>query len=151
MAGAERRGTGNVPRGQRRGLFNSGESNLVDPLSSLFGFGGGGQAHHAERSRQCRPRHGTIVKAAGRQALDEPGHTRPHALEAIDDYLTSAISGDTLNQFALFEEMEEKWPELRLALFKHKLKAARRNPRIVPPDLSAKSGRWQRRSADCVN
>ena len=60
--------------------------------------------------------------------------TRGLTPEAVDDYLTTAISGDTLNQFALFEEMEEKWPELRLALYKHKLKAARRNPRIVPPD-----------------
>jgi phage gp29-like protein len=70
--------------------------------------------------------------------------------EAVDDYLTAAISGDVVNAFALFEEMEEKWPELRVALYKHKLKVARRNPRIVPPD-HPQDAALARRKADFAN
>jgi len=105
-------------RADGAGLFQFGESNLVD----------------APKARGTgAPVPGTIVKAqvAERWMNQVTCGLTP---ETLDDYLTSAISGDTLNQFALFEEMEEKWPELRLALYKHKLKAARRNPRIVPPD-----------------
>src|ERR1700691_369360 len=116
-------------RADSAGLFQFGESNLVDspkPFPSIGGDKGVGSA-------PVPPAPGTIVKAqVAERWMNQV--TRGLTPEAIDDYLTSAISGDTLNQFALFEEMEEKWPELRLALFKHKLKAARRNPRIVPPD-----------------
>src|SRR5260221_3582955 len=100
--------------------FQFGESNLVDLPRKTGGT-------------PVLPQPGTIVKAqVAERWMNQV--TRGLTPEAIDDYLTTAISGDTLNQFALFEEMEEKWPELRLALYKHKLKAARRNPRIVPPD-----------------
>ena len=103
------------------GLFQFGESNLVDPPQRGTG------------AQPVPPPPGTIVKAqVAERWMNQV--TRGLTPEAVDDYLTTAISGDTLNQFALFEEMEEKWPEIRLALYKHKLKAARRNPRIVPPD-----------------
>jgi phage gp29-like protein len=112
------------PADSTRGLIFFGESNLVDPPRPI------GQTRG---SAPTVPSPGTIVKAqVAERWINQV--TRGLTPEAIDDYLTSAISGDTLNQFALFEEMEEKWPELRLALYKHKLKAARRNPRIVPPD-----------------
>jgi len=108
-------------------MFQFGESNLVDPPSPLA------SADKRASGNIAPPVPGTIVKAqVAERWMNQV--TRGLTPEAVDDYLTSAISGDTLNQFALFEEMEEKWPELRLALFKHKLKAARRNPRIVPPD-----------------
>src|SRR5579862_2503171 len=111
------------------GLFQFGESNLVDwpkPIDRLPAKNGNGHA-------VTPPLPGTVVKAqVAERWINQV--TRGLTPEAIDDYLTTAISGDTLNQFALFEEMEEKWPELRVALYKHKLKAARRNPRIVPPD-----------------
>jgi len=104
------------------GLFQFGESNLVDTPRP-------GSATVPVAAVQP----GTIIKAqVAERWINQV--TRGLTPEAVDDYLTTAISGDTLNQFALFEEMEEKWPELRLALYKHKLKAARRNPRIVPPD-----------------
>jgi len=107
------------PADSTRGLIYFGESNLVDL--------------NAARREARPPQPGTLIKAqVAERWINQV--TRGLTPEAIDDYLTSAISGDTLNQFALFEEMEEKWPELRLALYKHKLKAARRNPRIVPPD-----------------
>jgi phage gp29-like protein len=107
-------------RADSAGLFQFGESNLVDTPRKTGGA-------------PVPPQPGTIVKAqVAERWMNQV--TRGLTPEAIDDYLTTAISGDTLNQFALFEEMEEKWPELRLALYKHKLKAARRNPRIVPPD-----------------
>ena len=110
------------PADSTRGLIFFGESNLVDPPSPP-----------REGTRPTVPAPGTIIKAqVAERWINQV--SRGLTPEAIDDYLTQAISGDTLNQFALFEEMEEKWPELRLALFKHKLKAARRNPRIVPPD-----------------
>ncbi|MCX6907491.1 MAG: DUF935 family protein [Verrucomicrobia bacterium] len=48
--------------------------------------------------------------------------------------LDEAVSGAIERQFKLFEEMEEKFPELRLALLKHKLKVARRSWQITPPD-----------------
>jgi phage gp29-like protein len=112
------------PADSTRGLIFFGESNLVDsprPIGQTRG------------SAPTPPSAGTLIKAqVAERWINQV--TRGLTPEAIDDYLTSAISGDTLNQFALFEEMEEKWPELRLALYKHKLKAARRNPRIVPPD-----------------
>ena len=102
-------------------MFQFGESNLVDPPQRGTG------------AQPVPPQPGTIVKAqVAERWMNQV--TRGLTPEAVDDYLTTAISGDTLNQFALFEEMEEKWPEIRLALYKHKLKAARRNPRIVPPD-----------------
>jgi phage gp29-like protein len=105
------------------GQFQFGESNLVDwPKRDV-----GADSHVRP------PSPGTIVKAqVAERWINQV--TRGLTPEAIDDYFMSAISGDTLNQFALFEEMEEKWPEVRVALYKHKLKAARRNPRIVPPD-----------------
>jgi phage gp29-like protein len=107
------------PADSTRGLIFFGESNLVDP--------------DAARREARPPKPGTLIKAqVAERWINQV--TRGLTPEAIDDYLMSAISGDTLNQFAMFEEMEEKWPELRLALYKHKLKAARRNPRIVPPD-----------------
>jgi phage gp29-like protein len=107
-------------RADSAGLFQFGESNLED-------------APRKTGLPPVPPQPGTIVKAqVAERWMNQV--TRGLTPEAIDDYLTTAISGDTLNQFALFEEMEEKWPELRLALYKHKLKAARRNPRIVPPD-----------------
>ncbi|HVM62865.1 MAG TPA: DUF935 family protein [Verrucomicrobiae bacterium] len=107
------------PADSTRGLIFFGESNLVDP--------------DAPHRGAATPAAGTLIKAqVAERWINQV--TRGLTPEAIDDYLTSAISGDTLNQFALFEEMEEKWPEIRLALYKHKLKAARRNPRIVPPD-----------------
>jgi phage gp29-like protein len=110
------------PADSTRGLIFFGESNLVDPDKGTTATG-----------TVALPRPGTLIKAqVAERWINQV--TRGLTPEAIDDYLTSAISGDTLNQFALFEEMEEKWPELRLALYKHKLKAARRNPRIVPPD-----------------
>lgn len=112
------------------GLFQFGESNLVDwpkPIDRLPAKTSNGNGALPP------PPAGTIVKAqVAERWINQV--TRGLTPEAVDDYLTSAISGDTLNQFALFEEMEEKWPELRVALYKHKLKAARRNPRIVPPD-----------------
>jgi hypothetical protein len=108
------------------GLFQFGESNLVDSPKRLPSTGG-------DKGVGSSPQPGTIVKAqVAERWMNQV--TRGLTPEAVDDFLTTAISGDTLNQFALFEEMEEKWPELRLALYKHKLKAARRNPRIVPPD-----------------
>jgi len=104
-------------KGAGTGMFQFGESNLVDVPGKTG----------------VPPAPGTIIKAqVAERWMNQV--TRGLTPEVIDDYLTTAISGDTLNQFALFEEMEEKWPELRLALYKHKLKAARRNPRIVPPD-----------------
>src|ERR1017187_4473272 len=104
-------------RADSAGLFQFGESNLVD----------------APRKTGAPPQPGTIVKAqVAERWMNQV--TRGLTPEAVDDYLTTAISGDTLNQFALFEEMEGKCPKLLLALYKHKLKAARRNPRIVPPD-----------------
>ncbi|MGD0058410.1 MAG: DUF935 family protein [Verrucomicrobiia bacterium] len=110
------------PADSTRGLIFFGESNLVDP-----------DGPPREGTRPTTPRPGTLIKAqVAERWINQV--TRGLTPEAIDDYLMSAISGDTLNQFAMFEEMEEKWPELRLALYKHKLKAARRNPRIVPPD-----------------
>ena len=102
------------------GLFQFGESNLVDEP------GRPGTA-------ATTPAPGTLIKAqVAERWINQV--SRGLTPEAVDDYLTGAISGDALNQFALFEEMEEKWPELRVALCKHKLKAARRLPRIVPPD-----------------
>ena len=113
------------------GLFQFGESNLVDwpaPPTKR-----GSSARNENGGRDARPTLGSIIKAqVAERWINQV--SRGLTPEAVDDYLTSAISGDTLNQFALFEEMEEKWPELRVALYKHKLKAARRNPRIVPPD-----------------
>lgn len=104
------------------GLFQFGESNLVDPPSPAVTEG-----------KSAPPAPGTIVKAqVAERWINQV--SRGLTPEAVDDYLTGAISGDAVNQFALFEEMEEKWPELRLALLKHKIKAARRTPRIVPPD-----------------
>ncbi len=112
------------PADSTRGLIFFGESNLVDPPPPLAKPG---------LPAEAPAKAGTLVKAqVAERWINQV--TRGLTPEAIDDYLTSAISGDTLNQFALFEEMEEKWPELRLALYKHKFKAARRNPRIVPPD-----------------
>jgi phage gp29-like protein len=112
------------PADSTRGLIFFGESNLVDPPRPLAKPG---------LPAEAPAKAGTLIKAqVAERWINQV--TRGLTPEAIDDYLTSAISGDTLNQFALFEEMEEKWPELRLALYKHKLKAARRNPRIVPPD-----------------
>jgi hypothetical protein len=117
------------PADSTRGLIFFGESNLVDPPRPLPSRGG----DRGVGSPLPPPQPGTLIKAqVAERWINQV--TRGLTPEAIDDYLTSAISGDTLNQFALFEEMEEKWPELRLALYKHKLKAARRNPRIVPPD-----------------
>jgi phage gp29-like protein len=116
-------------RADSAGLFQFGESNLVDPPSPLASADKRATGNVAP----APPQPGTIVKAqVAERWMNQV--TRGLTPEAVDDYLTTAISGDTLNQFALFEEMEEKWPELRLALYKHKLKAARRNPRIVPPD-----------------
>ena len=116
-------------RADSAGLFQFGESNLVDPPSPLASA----DKPTTGKVAAVPPPPGTIVKAqVAERWMNQV--TRGLTPEAIDDYLTSAISGDTLNQFALFEEIEEKWPELRLALYKHKLKAARRNPRIVPPD-----------------
>ncbi len=114
----------------RSGLFQFGESNLVDkPTPAPSGGGENGK----NGKGGSHPTPGTIIKAqVAERWINQV--SRGLTPEAVDDYLTSAISGDTLNQFALFEEMEEKWPELRTALYKHKLKAARRNPRIVPPD-----------------
>ena len=116
-------------RSDGRGLFQFGESNLVDwpkPIDRL-------PAKSSNGNGASPPSPGTVIKAqVAERWINQV--TRGLTPEALDDYLTSAISGDTLNQSALFEEMEEKWPELRLALYKHKLKAARRNPRIVPPD-----------------
>ena len=54
--------------------------------------------------------------------------------EFIAGVLNEAVVGTLYNQFQLFETMEEKCPELRIALHKHKMKSARRTPRIVPPD-----------------
>jgi phage gp29-like protein len=123
------------PADSTRGLIFFGESNLVDP--------------DAARREARPPKPGTLIKAqVAERWINQV--TRGLTPEAIDDYLMSAISGDTLNQFALFEEMEEKWPELRLALYKHKLKAARRNPRIVPPDHPQNPG-LAREKADFAN
>ena len=137
-------------RPDRRGLFQFGESNLVDPAKD------GGQARgpaptngkNPDRGLSA-PTPGTIIKAqVAERWINQV--SRGLTPEAVDNYLTSAISGDTLNQFALFEEMEEKWPELRTALYKHKLKAARRNPRIVPPDHAQNPAR-AREKADFAN
>src|ERR1017187_4629017 len=86
-------------------MFQFGESNLVDTPGKT----------------SAAPVPGTIVKAqVAERWMNQV--TRGLTPEAIDDYLTTAISGDTLNQFALFEEMEEHSPELRLATYKPKLK-----------------------------
>jgi phage gp29-like protein len=120
------------------GLFQFGESNLVDAPRP-------GSATVPVAAVQP----GTIIKAqVAERWINQV--SRGLTPEAVDDYLTAAISGDALNQFALFEEMEEKWPELRLALYKHKLKAARRNPRIVPPDHPQDAAR-AREKADFAN
>ncbi|MFZ2643191.1 MAG: DUF935 family protein [Verrucomicrobiia bacterium] len=55
----------------------------------------------------------------------------PVTLGAI---LDEAVSGAIERQFKLFEEIEEKWPDARLALYKHKLKVCRRSWTITPPD-----------------
>lgn len=127
----------------RTGLFQFGESNLVDsptPIPSGGGENGKNGSH---------PAPGTIIKAqVAERWINQV--SRGLTPEAVDDYLTAAISGDALNQFALFEEMEEKWPELRVALYKHKVKAARRNPRIVPPDHPQNPTR-AREKADFAN
>ncbi|MGA2139106.1 MAG: DUF935 family protein [Verrucomicrobiia bacterium] len=112
------------------GLFQFGESNLVDEPTPVPSSGGENGKNGKSGSP---PSPGTIVKAqVAERWINQV--SRGLTPEAVDDYLTAAISGDAVNQFALFEEMEEKWPELRLALLKHKIKAARRTPRIVPPD-----------------
>jgi phage gp29-like protein len=144
-------------RPDRSGLFQFGESNLVDPPSPLATADRcASPSASADKSAPGKngksgpgPTPGTIIKAqVAERWINQV--TRGLTPEAVDDYLTSAISGDTLNQFALFEEMEEKWPELRTALYKHKLKAARRNPRIVPPDHPQNPAR-AREKADFAN
>ena len=54
--------------------------------------------------------------------------------ELIDGWLKEAVLGTLYNQYQLFETIEEKCPEIRIALHKHKMKASRRTARIVPPD-----------------
>ncbi len=104
------------------GMLQVGESNLVD-AAKLPQAG----------TPVPPPTVGTIVKAqvAERWITSVTANIAP---ETIAAYLDEAITGSLQDQFVLFEEMEEKWPELRVALYKHKLKCARRNPRIVPPD-----------------
>lgn len=53
--------------------------------------------------------------------------------ETLGGYLRNAIAGDVYYLFQFFEEMEEKWPTLRTALVKHRLKVTLRAPRISPP------------------
>jgi phage gp29-like protein len=115
------------------GMLQLGESNLVDPPSAPG----------------AAPAPGTIVKA---QVAERwiTSVTRNLAPETVAAYLDEAVSGTLWDQFALFEEMEEKWPELRLALYKHKLKASRRTPRIVPPDQPQDAG-LAKRKADFAN
>ncbi len=76
---------------------------------------------------------GTMIKPqiAERWYHSVSRNLHPEFLEAV---LERAITGAISEQFRLFEEMEEKWIELRIPLFKHKLKACRRQGRIVPPD-----------------
>jgi phage gp29-like protein len=135
-------------RPDRSRLFQFGESNLVDRPTPVLS-GGGENGKNSKIDQVAAPTPGTIIKAqVAERWINQV--TRGLTPEAVDDYLTAAISGDTLNQFALFEEMEEKWPELRTALYKHKLKAARRNPRIVPPDHPQDPAR-AREKADFAN
>jgi len=121
------------------GMLQLGESNLVDPPAPLGAAAAGKSA----------PAPGTIVKAqvAERWITSVTRHLTP---ETIAAYLEEAVSGTLWDQFALFEEMEEKWPELRLALYKHKLKVSRRHPRIVPPDKPQDAG-LAKRKADFAN
>ena len=128
------------------GLFQFGESNLVDEPTPIPS-GGGENGKNGKSGAPPVP--GTIVKAqVAERWINQV--SRGLTPEAVDDYLTAAISGDAVNQFALFEEMEEKWPELRVALLKHKIKAARRTPRIVPPDHPQNSA-LAREKADFAN
>jgi phage gp29-like protein len=124
------------------GLFQFGESNLVDEPTERNRLG-------TADATPAPPVPGTIVKAqVAERWINQV--SRGLTPETVDDYLTAAISGDAVNQFALFEEMEEKWPELRVALLKHKIKAARRTPRIVPPD-HPQSAALARKKADFAN
>ncbi len=124
------------------GLFQFGESNLVDEP-------GRPGTEAAGTAATTPPAPGTIIKAqVAERWINQV--SRGLTPETVDDYLTAAISGDAVNQFALFEEMEEKWPELRVALLKHKIKAARRTPRIVPPD-HPQNPALARKKADFAN
>jgi|GEM_PF-3797687 len=54
--------------------------------------------------------------------------------EVLGGYLRNAIAGDLFYLFEFFEEMEEKWPTLRGALMRHRLKVAMRELRIRLPE-----------------
>ena len=58
--------------------------------------------------------------------------------EFIAGVLNEAVVGTLYNQFQLFETMEEKCPELRIALHKHKMKSARRTGPTIPTWRSAR-------------
>ncbi len=70
--------------------------------------------------------------------------------ETLAGYLRQAIAGDVFYLFQFFEEMEEKWPMLRGALCKHRLKVCQRQLRIAPPD-HVRNPDLAKRKADLSN
>jgi phage gp29-like protein len=114
--------------------IQSGASNLVDDPQSLPSNGGArGGSNGNGAGKPPPPGPGTIIKSqvAERWVSQVSRGATP---EILAQYIDESITGNTLNLFAFYEEIEEKWPEFRIAAYKHKLKAARRNPRLVPPD-----------------
>src|SRR5690242_11247631 len=90
-------------RPDRGGLFQFGESNLVDPPSPSASASVKTTADKRAAGKNGNgalppPPAGTIIKAQVAELWINQV-SRGLTPEAVDDYLTSAISGDTLNQF----------------------------------------------------